>query len=101
MQTLNINQLLQRKFIGADELRRRLTKILTELPKVGGEIVITQNGRPKGVLIDVKTYLKIQELEDEILDYNPKLIKIVNRAVSDTKKTGGIPAEKVWEELGI
>lgn len=101
MQTLNVNQLIQKKFIGADELRRKLTKILSELPKNGGGIVITQNGRPKGVLVDIKTYLRIQGLEDEIADYDPKLIKRINKALEDVKKNGGIPAEKVWEELGI
>ncbi len=100
MQTLNVADLLDRKFIGADDLRKKLTNVLNRLSKEG-EVVITQHGQPKGVLMGVAAYLKIQELEDEIADYDPKLVKNINAALADVKKHGGIPAEKVWEELGI
>ena len=97
MQVVN---LLDKRFIGADELRRDLTKILDQIPR-GGDIVVTQHGKPKVVMVDIETYLRIQELEDELADYNPKFIKRMNRALADVKKHGGISADKVWEELGI
>lgn len=97
---MQFNSLLDKKFIGTDDLRKRLTDILNKLP-TEGEVIITQNGSPKGVLVNVKTYLRIRELEDEIADYDPKLVKRINKALEDVKKNGGIPAEKVWEELGI
>ena len=52
-------------------------------------------------MVDIETYLKVQELEDDLADYDPKFIKKMNRALDDVKKHGGIPADKVWEELGI
>ncbi len=100
MQTYPLGQILKRKFVGADELRRDLTKILDQVPREG-EVVVTQHGKPKVVMINIETYVRIQELEDELADYDPKFVKKMNRVLADVKKNGGIPAEKVWEELGI
>ena len=52
-------------------------------------------------MVNIETYLRIQELEDELADYNPKFVKRMNKMLADVKKHGGVPAEKVWEELGI
>ena len=100
MQTLNIADLLDRKFIGADDLRKELTSILNRLSKEG-EVVITQHGQPKGVLMDIKSYLELEELHEQLADSNPKLIKEINEAIADVKAGNGVPSEKVWEELGI
>lgn len=100
MQTLNLGYILQNKFIGIDDLRKGLSEILDKLPREK-RLVITQHGQPKGVLMDIKSYLEIEELYEQLADLDPKLIKRVNAAVEDVRKHGGIPAEKVWEELGI
>lgn len=99
MLTLDLAQLLQKKFIGTDELRKDLTDILDKLPEEGGEIVVTQHGKPQAVLVDLDSYLEFQEqLADSM---NPQLVKEVNEAVTDVEAGNGIPAEKVWKELGI
>lgn len=100
MQMINITDLLEKRFIGADDLRKQLTNILNGLAK-NKEVVITQHGRPKGILLDIATYIKMQELADGLADYDPKFIKKMNRVLDDVKKHGGISADKVWEELGI
>lgn len=100
MQTLNFSGILQNKFIGADDLRKRLSDILAKLHKEK-RLVITQHGQPKAALIDLETLIKLEELEDELADYDPKLIKELNEALADVKKNGGIPAEQVWKKLGI
>lgn len=100
MQALDISSLLNKRFIGSDELRRDLTKILNLVPQ-GEEVVITQHGKPKVVMVNIETYLKIQELEDELADYDPKFVKALNKSLADVKKHGGISAEKLWAELGI
>lgn len=100
MQNINLYTLLDKKFVGSDDLRKKLTNILNTLPKEK-EVVITQNGKPKGVLLAIKSYLEIEELYEQIADLNPKLIKRVNEAVEDVRKHGGIPAKQVWKELGI
>lgn len=100
MKTLNLSAILQSKFIGTDDLRKSLSTILNKLPEEK-RLVITQHGQPKGALIDLDTLIRLEELEDELADYDPKFIKQMNRTLADVKKHGGIPAEKVWEELGI
>ncbi len=100
MQTINVANLLDKKFVGADDLRKELTTILNRLSKEGG-VVITQHGQPRGVLIDINSYLEYEELLEQIADSDPKLIKRVNAAAADIRKHGGIPAEKVWKKLGI
>ena len=100
MQNINLFSLLDKKFIGADDLRKKLTNILSKLPSEK-EVVITQNGKPKGVLLGVATYLEYQEVMERIADSDPKLIKEINEAIADVKAGNGVPAEKVWEELGI
>lgn len=96
-----LNRLLQKRFIGVDEFRRELTEILDQLPKKGSDLVITQHGKPKGILVDVGSYLATEELLERIADSDPKLIKEINTAIADVKAGHGIPAEKVWEQLGI
>lgn len=95
---LTLDHLLQKQFIGVDELRRELTKILDNLPKKGGEIVITQHGKPQAMLIDLELYLELQE---QLADYDPKLIAKVNRALKTAKTGKMIPANKVFDNLGI
>ena len=57
---MQVANLLDKRFIGTDELRRNLTKILNNLSKTG-DIVITQHGQPKAVLMDITTYQKIEQ----------------------------------------
>lgn len=97
---MQLSHILDKKFIGTDDLRKDLTSILNLLPKEG-KIVITQHGKPKGMLIDIGSYLETEELLEQIADSNPKLIKKVNDALADVKKNGGIPAEEVFKQLGI
>ena len=58
MQTLA--NLIQKQFIGTDDLRKDLTGILANLAKTGGEIVITQHGKPVAILMSITSYEKLQ-----------------------------------------
>lgn len=98
MKTISLAEVLQKKFIGTEELRRQLSDILDKLPKEGGELVITQHGTPQAVLMDVESYLELQE---QLADTNPELIKEVNEAIADVKDGQGVPAEKVFKDLGL
>lgn len=101
MQTPGISEFMQKKFIGTNDLRRELAGILKRLQKEGGEIVVTQHGKPQAVLLDLASYLEFQELQEQIADLDPKLIKKVNQAVADIKTGRGTPAETVFGKLGI
>lgn len=98
MQTQYLSSILQNKFIGVDDFRRELSKILEKLPQEGGELVITQHGKPQAILIDLESYLELQE---QIQDADNKLINRVNQAVSQAKKDKGIEAKEVFKNLGI
>lgn len=98
MQTLNLANILQKQFIGTDDLRKRLSDILDNLPKEGGELVITQHGTPQAVLMDLDSYLELQE---QLADTDPQLIQEINEAVADVKAGNGIPADQVFKKLGI
>jgi prevent-host-death family protein len=92
---------LQKKFIGMDDLRRQLGKILEKLPKEK-ELIITHHGKPQGILIDVQTYLTMQELKEQIADSDPKFIKKMNTAWEDAQKPGHtIDIHKAFDKLGI
>lgn len=97
MQTVALSDLLQKKFIGLDDLRRDLSGILGKLSKTG-EIVITQHGKPQAMLVDLESYIEMQE---QIADSDPKLIKELNEAIADVKAGNGIPAEQVFKELDL
>ncbi len=97
MQTINIANLLDKKFVGADDLRKELTSILNRLPEEN-EVIITQHGKPQAVLINLESYLELQE---QIADAKPELIKEINEAIADVKAGHGIPAEKVFKDLGL
>lgn len=97
MQTFSTASLLTKRFVGVDSLRRQLTAILDKLPNEQG-VVVTQHGKPQAVLLDLESYIELQE---QLADSDLKLIKRVNAAVLDAKAGRGIPAEKVFQRLGI
>lgn len=98
MQTINLANILQKKFIGTDDLRRQLSEILDKLPNEGGELVITQHGTPQAVLMDLDSYLELQE---QMVDSSPELTKEINNAIADVKAGNGIPADQVFKQLNI
>lgn len=103
MPTLRLSQILKKKFIGTEDLRRDLTAILKQLSKKGGEIIITQSGKPKAVLLDIDSYIDQEELAEQIADQDPMLIKHLNKIVDDVEsgKSKLIPAEVVLQRLGF
>lgn len=101
MQTLTISELIQKKFVGTNDLRRELAKILKRLKREGGEVIVTQHGKPRAVLLGLDSYLEFQELQEQMADLDPKLIKEVNKAVADIESGKGVPAEEVFGKLGI
>ncbi len=98
MQTHSMAKLLSQMFIGTDDLRRDLSKILASLQRQRGEVVITQHGKPQAVLLDLESYI---ELLDQIADSDPRFIRRINRALKDAQEGNAIPAEQVFKKLNI
>lgn len=103
MQTQSLGNILKHKFIGADELRRELTAILNKLSTERGSVVITHQGKPKAVLLDIDSYIDQEELGEQIADADPKLIKHLNKIVDDVEsgRSKAIPAKEVFKKLGL
>lgn len=101
MQSQSLASLLQKKFIGTDDLRRELTSILDRLQKERGEIVVTNHGKPQAVLVDLQSYLDLEEVQEQIADSDPKLVKSVNAALADAKRGNVIDADEVFKKLGM
>lgn len=102
MQTLRLSELLQKKFVGTEDLRRELTEILKKLPEER-EIIITQSGKPKAVIVDIASYIEKEELTEQIADQDPRLIKRINKIIENYRsgREKGTPAEEVFKDLGI
>lgn len=98
MQTITTG-LIKRKFIGVDDLRRDLSKILKRLPKEGEEIVITQHGQPQAVMWGLNTYFELQETLEDLA--RPGFIESIYKEVADVKKGKGITHKQLLKKLGI
>lgn len=65
MQNDSLADLIRRKFIGSDDLRKKLPEVLSKLPETK-EMIITHHGTPKAALLDLNYYLELQNLTDKI-----------------------------------
>lgn len=99
MQTLSLADILQKKFIGVDDLRRQLTNILDKLPQEGGEVVITQHGQPKAILTDIDSYLGLLETLEDLS--TPGFIDSIHQAVKEVKAGKGLTHEQLIKKLKL
>lgn len=97
---------LSSSFIGAYELRKNLTAIFDKLQKREEGVVVTQNGKPAAMLLSVKKYIEMKELNEELelalreLS-NKEYIKSLISSVEEVRRGKGKKAEKLFAELGI
>lgn len=99
MQTLNTAELIKKKFIGTDDLRKRLTEILDKLPEEGGEIIVTQHGKPQAILLDLESYLDLFEALEDL--QRPGFIESIHEAAREVESGKGLTHEQLLKELGI
>lgn len=91
--------ILSSTFVGAHEFRKNLTRLLDELKKDKGELVITQQGKPVAILSDMETYLEMKQAMKEFSD--PNFITELIEAKKEIKEGKGIPASKVFAQKGV
>ncbi|MBI2845249.1 MAG: type II toxin-antitoxin system Phd/YefM family antitoxin [Chloroflexi bacterium] len=94
-----MEELLRTHFVGTNELRKHLTELLHNLRKEGEELVVTKQGKPVAVILDVEKYLEIQETLREFSD--PAYLAELLEAKKEFAEGKGIAAEKVYEEKGL
>ena len=61
-----------------------------------GPVVITRNGRPAAILLNV---VEEDELEGLLLAFSPKFREILQAARAEIKDTGGIPHDEFWQQV--
>lgn len=99
MQTYPIGHLLKKKFIGADDLRRDLSDIIDKLPNEQSEIVITQHGQPKAVLVDLNTYLQLTDIQEDVIQ--PGYINSLYKELQKVKKGQGTKHKDLVKKLKL
>ena len=72
-------------------LKANAAKVVEGLAETGEPLVITQNGEPKGVLLDVTSY---QELRDAVL-----LLKLAAQGEADVQAGRTVPQSEVFQSL--
>lgn len=98
MQTQVLN-LIKRRFIGTDELRKDLSQILDKLPEEGGEIIVTQHGKPQAILVDLETYLEQQETLEDL--QKPGFIESIHKAADEVRNGKGITHKQLLKNLKL
>lgn len=99
MQTYPLRQILKKKFIGADDLRRDLSDIIDKFPSEQTEIVITQHGKPKAVLIDLNTYLQLTDIQEDTIQ--PGYVDSLYKELKAVKKGEGVSHKDLVKELKL
>ena len=94
MQTYQLTQILKKRFIGADDLRKSLSDIIEKLPDEKNEIVITQHGKAKAILLDVNTYLELTDIQEDIIQ--PGYIDTLYKELEAVKKGNGIDPKNLY-----
>lgn len=93
-------------FVGAHELRRDLTRLLDDVKKTNEPVVVTSQGKPTAILTSVENYNQLQDMIDELQLAIKELTDktYIKSLIAEKKKIRsghGIPAEKLYKELGI
>ena len=99
MQTLSTADFIRKRFIGTDELRKELSDILDKLPNEGGEIVVTQHGKPQAVLVDLESYLNLYETLEDL--QRPGFIESLHKEAEKVRSGQGITHEQLLKNLKI
>lgn len=87
MNTINVST----DIIPIGELKKKLSQYLINVHTTGHPLVITQNGKPAGVLISPAEY-------DDLV-YNKSFIESVHRGLSDVESGKAYSTPELKEEL--
>lgn len=94
-----MQDILRSQFVGMHELRKNLGKLLESLAQEGQEVVITRQGKPTAVIMEVEKYLEVQQALKEFSD--PQYLAELLEARQEVRKGGGVTAEEVFRQKGV
>lgn len=92
-------EILKNPFVGVHELRKNLTKLLSSVKQEGIEVVITQQGKPVALLIDIEKYLEVKQALKEFSD--PEYLAELLEGRKEIRNGKGIPADEVFAKKGL
>ena len=94
-----MQEILNNPFVGVHELRKNLTKLLSSVKEDGTEVVITQQGKPVALLVDVEKYIEVKQAMKEFSD--PIYLADLLEARKEIRDGKGTPAEEVFTRQGL
>lgn len=92
-------EILKNPFVGVHELRKNLTKLLSSVKDEGVEIIITQQGKPVALIIDIEKYLEVRQALKEFSD--PEYLAELIEARKEIRESKGVPADEVFAKKGL
>jgi prevent-host-death family protein len=84
------------KIASVADVKARFSAYLKE--SEAGPIIITRNGKPTAVLLNVDDEDEIERL---ILAHSPKFRAILQAARQEIAETGGIPHDEFWRQVDV
>lgn len=90
---------LRKKFIGVDDLRRDLSDILEKLPEEDSQLIVTQHGKPKAVLLDLNTYLELTDIQEDVIQ--PGYINSLYSELEKVQKGKGLTDRELKKKLKL
>jgi len=94
-----VRDLLRSRFVGMHELRTKLPQLLDALRNEASEMIITRQGKPTAVIIDIERYLEVQDALAEFAD--PAYLRELLAARQQIEQGAGVPAEEVFRKKGV
>lgn len=91
--------ILRSPFVGVHEVRKNLTRLLEALKAEGPDVVITRQGKPAAVIVDIEKYLEVQQALKEFSD--PEYLASLLEARREIRAGQGVPAEEVFRQKGL
>jgi antitoxin YefM len=94
-----MHELLRSRFVGMHELRKSLSKLLDSLAEEDHEVIVTRQGKPAAVLLDVDRYLELQQAIREFAD--PDYLAALLEARRGIRAGASVAAEDVFAQKGL
>ena len=85
--------------VEAQVLRDDLDEVLDRLREERLDVVITQDGKPMAVIVDVERYAELQQALEEFAD--PAYLTALLEARREIRSGDGVPAEEVFAQQGL
>ncbi len=94
-----MRDVLRSHFVGMHELRKDLAKLLNSVRDEGQQVVVTRQGKPAAVLLDIEQYLEMQQALAEFSD--PEYLAELLEARKEIREGRGVAAEEVFAQKGL